>query len=453
MLRPVKTGRIEEGSMKNMTRILGAIAIGAVIMAGLGGCNTLQSIEVSSVPAQTVYGQGPELSRSGLVVMGYFKKDSREVTNEVTVSGYDKARPGEQAVTVTMKGQSAVFTVKVVPVEKVTISQPPSVTVFMQGDAFDPAGLSALAEFEGGAVPAETLAPGQMGFSGFDGSRAGVQAVTADYYGKRATFEVRVAALLGIVVTSPPDKTDYFTGEDLDLTGLVVMGTWEGMGERPVSVTQENVSSFDRNRAGRQEVFVTYEGKTASFPVTFVSMQALSVTRPPEKLNYGNGEELDLSGLMVQGTRTGAASIEIVDVERLKISGYDRFKGGNQTITMSLGGKSATFRVTVAPNPFAGNWHGTLIRTSGQETRTIPMMLIMSEDSWSLSWESTGHSPADEYSGTYTRDSDSGKHAELRLLKYGFNRSIAPTAAVILSPNEIHITGGTFGLDGLTFTR
>jgi hypothetical protein len=57
----------KEGSMKNRTKLfrpkapwLCAIAIKAVIM---GGCNTLQSIEVSREPTRTVYEQGQKLDR------------------------------------------------------------------------------------------------------------------------------------------------------------------------------------------------------------------------------------------------------------------------------------------------------------------------------------------------------------------------------------------------------
>jgi hypothetical protein len=224
------------------------------------------------------------------------------------------------------------------------------------------------------------------------------------------------------------------------------------MGEKPVRVTEEHLSSFDKNRAGEQAVFVSYMGKTASFRVTFTAMQALSIYRPPAKLNYENGEELDLEGLTVQGTRMGAASIELVDISRLKISGYDRFKGGNQTVAITLGGKSATFRVTVAPNPFAGIWYGTMSEKHGQEVRTLPMTLVMSEDSWSVSWEKTAHYAADGYSGTYTRDRDSGKRAQLFLEKTGYNRSVAPEAAEILSPDLLKLTGGSFGREGIMFT-
>jgi hypothetical protein len=433
---------------------IGIAALAGIIGLGLAGCNTLQSIEVSREPARTVYGQGQELDRLGLVVTGYFKKDSREVTNErnLRILGYDKDKPGEQTVTVIMKKQSTSFTVRVVPVEKVSIQQPPAKTVFMEGENFDPAGLVALAEFENGAVPAERIKPEQLSFSGYNKDKAGAQTITAGYYGKRASFDVHIAALMGIAVTSPPDNTVYFTGEDIDLAGIVVTGTWEGMGEKTVAVTKENLSSFDKNRAGKQDVFVTYRGKTASFPVIYVAMQALAVSRPPAKLNYKNGEKLDLDGLVVLGTRMGATSIEMVDISRLKISGYERFKGGNQTVTVTLGGKTATFRVTVAPNPFAGTWRGTHI-DSYDKTKRLEMALVMSEDSWKLSWEKTEHSPGNEYSGTYIRDNDSGRYAELLLESSGYNRNIAPTAAVILSPTELKLIGGTFGREGLVFTR
>jgi hypothetical protein len=434
---------------------LGIIAAGAVTMAGLGGCNTLQSIEVSREPVRTVYGQGQELDRSGLAVTAYYRKNSEVVPNTASlqISGYDKGKPGTQTVTVTMKKQSATFTVTVVPVEQLSIQQPPAAAAFMQGDNFDPAGLVAWVEYRNRAVPGEKISPARLSFSGYNKDKAGVQTVTADYYGKRASFNVTVAALMGIVVTSPPDTTDYFTGEDLDLTGIVVTGTWEGVGEKTAAVTLENLSSFDKNRAGKQDVFITYQGKTASFSVTFVGMQALAVARPPEKLNYENGEKLDLSGLIVQGTRTGATSIEMVDNSRLKISGYDRFKGGNQTITVTLGGKNTTFRVTVGPNPFVGTWYATWTENRSNEVWTRPVTLIMSEDSWKMTTEKTDQYFASEYSGTYMRDSDNGKHAELLLKKTSGGSGTAPNAVEVLSSYELKLIGGWLGRDGLTLTK
>jgi hypothetical protein len=523
---------------------LGIIAIGALIMTGLAGCNTLQSIEVSQVPTKTVYGQGQELDTSGLAVTAYYDKKAQKgkdaAASSLQISGYDNSRPGEQTVTVTMreKKQTATttFTVTVVPVAKVTIEQPASKTVYMQGDDFDPAGLVAHVEFENGAVPGETISPGQLNYSGYSKDSGGVQTITVDYYGKKAetTFDVTVAALISIAVTTPPNKTVYlagenldtrgltvkgtyegagdrtetitaknlsgfdtntagnqtitvdcygktatftvrvagltvvvanppdntvyFTGEDLEIAGLVVKGIWEDVVEKVLPITRSNLSSYDKNRAGTQDVFITYQGKTTSFPVTFVGMQSLAVTQPPSKLNYENGEELDLSGLVVQGTRQGATTIEMVDNSRLKVSGYDRFKGENQTITVTLGGKTATFRVTVAPNPFVGTWRGTYIRTgnNGVVEETRPVTLIMSEDSWSMTWDvltASGKYVPETYSGTYTRDSGSGKRATLGLVDYRFSPSGAPETAEILSHTELQLTAAIFGRDGLMFTK
>jgi hypothetical protein len=447
--------------MKQKRFFAGILAMAlAMVALALAGCNTLQSIEISKEPTRLVFGQGQQLDTSGLAVMAYYKKDSRAATGaDLRFSGYNPGTPGKQTVTVTMEDKSATFTVTVIPVVKLTIQQPPAAKAFMQGDDFNPAGLVALVEFENGTVPGEKVGPAQpqLKFSGYSKDKGGVQTVTADYYDKKATFDVRVASLTSIAVTSPPDNTQYFTGEDLDLMGLVVTGTWEGVGERPVSVTQGSLSSFDKNRAGKQDVFVTYQGKTASFPVTFVGMQSLSIFRPPAKLNYGNGAKLDINGLEVQGTRMGATSIELVDVSRLKISGYDRFKGGNQTITVTLGGKTATFRVTVAPNPFVGTWHGTYIRKNSQGVVEVEasVTLIMSEDSWSVTIPKAGKmSWGYEFSGTYTRDTDSGRHAKL-LLNKG-DSTFAPGAADILSYSELKLSesrGAFFASGGLTLTK
>jgi hypothetical protein len=424
--------------------LLGIIAIGALIMIGLGGCNTLQSIEVSREPTRTVYGQGQELDRSGLAVMAHYKKNSEAVsTASLQFSGYDKGKTGKQTVTVTMTTtgfitteKSTTFTVTVVPVEKVSIQQPPAVTVFMQGNDFDPVGLIVWAEYENGAVPGVTISPAQLKFLGYNKNTAGSQTVIADYYGKQASFDVSVAALTRIIVTSPPNNTtDYFTGEDLDTTGLAVTGTWEGMGEKPLSVAQVTLSGFNKERAGKQDVLVTYQGKTASFSVTVVAMQAVSVFRPPEKLIYAYGENLDLAGLAVQGTRAGATSTEQVDVSRLKISGYSSSTGGSQTITVTIGGKSSTFKVTVAP---LGTWRARVPVPDSQNFQQIPVTLvIMDEKSWSLSVDS------DTFGGAYTLQ---GTH-----VTFSGGGERAPRAADI-SPSGLRLTGGGM-LDGLVLTK
>src|SRR5690606_29876583 len=80
--------------------------------------------------------------------------------------------------------------------------------------------------------------------------------------------EVEVGA---ISVTTPPTKTEYLVGEELDLTGLVVTATYTDETTKTVEVSKLTVSGFDSGVAEENQVVtVTYEGKTATFTVTIL---------------------------------------------------------------------------------------------------------------------------------------------------------------------------------------
>jgi hypothetical protein len=424
-------------NMKRYLFNMAGAAVMALVLMVLVGCNTLQTVEISGEPARLVYGQGQDFDTTGLEAILTYKKGNTQSVSGLQVSGYDKGKSGKQTVTVSYQqkkvGNSAAFTVTVVPVEKITVEKPPAKTVYKQGADFEPAGLVVKAEFGGGAVPAETIGPERLTLSGYSKGGGGTQTVTAAYYGKTASFNVKVAALTGITVASAPDITDYFTGEDLNLAGLVVNGTYEGIGDEPVKITAEDLSSFDKNRNGKQDVVVTYLGKTAKFSVTYTAMSAIKIDTPPGKLEYKNGDEdLDLSGMVVMGTRQGSTTLELVDTSRVKASGFDKFKAGSQTVTITLGGKTATFKVTVGPNLFVGTWHGTTKPDNHSNNGVVETgILVMTENTWTFTRsgvDSAGR-PFEITSGTYTRDS--GRRANLEKQKGdGF---IADTATILPS--------------------
>ena len=345
------------------------------------------------------------------------------------------------------RAQSATFIVTVVPAVQLSITQAPTVTMIMEGDDFDPTGLVAWVEFENDAVPGEELGPGRLSFSGFDRNISGAQTVTADFFGRTDTFEVRVAAFLGIDITSLPVRTEYFVGEDLDLSGLAVRGRWDGY-ERTLAITQAHLSNFDINRSGQQEVIITYMGGTASFPVTYVGFVAITIVSPPSRLELAQGEHLNLAGMQLQGTREGSTSIEMLDVSRAQISGLDRFRGGEQTITVSFGGRSDTFRVTVGANPFIGTWTGIRVTATGQEVR---MTLTMTADTWTMSWPAVPGVIAGNVGGTFTRDTETGRTVEFRRTDGPAGGD--PRSGEVLSMREFNVQVQGARDNPITFTR
>lgn len=72
-----------------------------------------------------------------------------------------------------------------------------------------------------------------------------------------------------IAITATPAKTLYKVEETLDLTGLVVSGTYEDGSTQEISVTPEMVTGFDSSAAAVDQVItVTVDGKTTTFTVT-----------------------------------------------------------------------------------------------------------------------------------------------------------------------------------------
>ena len=75
------------------------------------------------------------------------------------------------------------------------------------------------------------------------------------------------------------------------------------------------------------------------------TLESITVTAPT-KTEYTVGEDLDLAGMKVTANYSDDTT-EDVAIEDCEVSGYDKTKAGEQTVTVTYGGKTATFKVTV----------------------------------------------------------------------------------------------------------
>jgi hypothetical protein len=155
-------------------------------------------------------------------------------------------------------------------------------------------------------------------------------------------------SLQSIAVTSPPTKTVYVKGETLDISGLVVTGTYSGGMTKVETVNLSDISGYNKDTTETQTLTVTVGGKTATFTVTVnnTALQSIAITSPPTKTVYAQGEALDLSGIVVTGTYAGGTT-KVETVTLANISGYNKDTTGQQTVTVTINGETATFIVTV----------------------------------------------------------------------------------------------------------
>lgn len=107
------------------------------------------------------------------------------------------------------------------------------------------------------------------------------------------------------------------------------------------------------SQIGTHNITVSYQGLTTTFDIEVIvkSLKSISATGV-KKTEYMPGEKLDLTGLVVKAIYNNGTSSEL-SADDYTVSGYTGTVGNN-IISVTYGGKSATF-VVVVHNP-SGEW-------------------------------------------------------------------------------------------------
>ncbi|MBQ7935086.1 MAG: bacterial Ig-like domain-containing protein, partial [Clostridia bacterium] len=308
---------------------------------------TLTSIAITSMPAKLTYQEGERFDATGMVVTAYYNNNTNAMITDYTVSGYTSI-PGTKTITVSYGGKTAKFNVVVMPSEltSIAVTTLPSKRTYLEGESFDPAGMVVTAYYNNNTNEAVT----DYTISGYT-STPGTKRITITYGGKTAQFNVTVNAkeLTSIAVTTKPTKTTYLEGESFNASGMVITAHYKNAASQ--AVTGYTVSGYD-STPGTKTITVAYQGKTADFQVTVraKSVSSISITSEPTTKNYIQGESLDLAGMkvLVQYNNNTQETI----TQGWTVSGNTNTIG-EQTVTVTYGGKSASFKIhVVAPFPF-----------------------------------------------------------------------------------------------------
>ena len=149
-----------------------------------------------------------------------------------------------------------------------------------------------------------------------------------------------------------PNKTTYKIGEPLDLTGLVVTGTYSDGSKK--TVTDFTVSSVDTSTPGQKTVTVSVGEISATFKITVDEEGQSSATltqiiiEGEFKTEYLVGEELDFSGMSVKAMYSDSTSKVITNYDIYKPS---TATPGIKTVTVTYIDKTASFDITVKQIP------------------------------------------------------------------------------------------------------
>ena len=119
-----------------------------------------------------------------------------------------------------------------------------------------------------------------------DDTQPGTYVITytgIDSSGNKTTITrtVNVRSVESIEITTPADKTTYNSGEELDITGLVVTATLDNGDKIEAPITENNVTGFNSSAPIRiQPLTITYLGKTATYDIEIIIASQEGMTRP-----------------------------------------------------------------------------------------------------------------------------------------------------------------------------
>ena len=329
-------------------------------------------------PNKVEYSYNTDLDLTG-ASMQLIWKNSNVTSVAITdsmISGYNKTSEGKQTITVTYNVEYVlsdgnkisdtiikIFKVDVVNnISKIDITAPTK-TKYNHGDSLDLTGGIIKITYENGAEETRTMTTAMitetdgstvnMSSTNYDNTNKVSKTLKIEYTedGKTGTvnYPIEIINSLKSISLNGTPKTSYNVNESLE-TGLSITVNREDGNIETISVTPDMISGFDTTTEGSKTATISYTEngvtKTTNLNYTVAdSVTGITLKTKPSKTEYKYQEPLDITGGKITVSKgSGTQDIEIAEG---MVSGYDKTTLGKQTLTITYGGQTTTYKVNV----------------------------------------------------------------------------------------------------------
>ena len=140
-----------------------------------------------------------------------------------------------------------------------------------------------------------------------------------------------------IVLSKPFNKTTYYLGQSLDVSGAEITVTYNNGKEETLAVSSSMIKSFSTGVEGESKKFkITYSGFTIQVPYVVKERQVSVHTNI--QLTYSVGEELSVDGGQLVVTYSDGTPTEYVDITAEMISGFNSAAAGQKRLSINYDG-------------------------------------------------------------------------------------------------------------------
>ena len=348
--------------------------------------NAVTGLTLNTLPGQNTYWQYDEeeaLDLEGLTFKVHYLDGQTEVIRydddfikRILVYGFDTRLPGSKVlsfnVTKNETGNNAIFedvfpvTVKRNSLIKLEITQLPEKRQFNEWDGeLDQSisgcfpGLVVKGTYENGKV-VENMT---LTWSNFivDRRPGKDRNVTVAVENQKVSFTIDIEPLKleKIEMISPPEKTNYYTGEPLSVIGMALRYHYNSGQKYDIdgSTLSQYMDKFYGFNSSKPEMGQTVTFKEGDLSVSFkVNIQEYKLTglrleRPPYRDWFYQYESPDFSGLKVTGIFPyGEEREDYQDLSLYEYYGFDSSKPvEDQEVTIKFGDQTVSFPVDILP--------------------------------------------------------------------------------------------------------
>ncbi|MHA7966528.1 bacterial Ig-like domain-containing protein [Paenibacillus sp. CAU 1782] len=243
-------------------------------------------------------------------------------------------------------------------------------TVYRVGEELDLHGLQVKASFADGSE--QLLTAADFFVTGFDSSQLGAQTLAVHYLGQKAVLQITVTelAMSALRIKYYPAKLTYYSGDRLDLQGLVVEASYdnservEELNEADYIVNVDGQPVVEGGQLPRLdepgEATVTLTSRvaptvSAAFAVTVkaADIVRLEIRQEPLKTRYYLGETLQLDGLVLYAMYSDGSGVRLL-ADEYEVSPLATDTPGVKQLDFSHKGQLISLAVTVQERTLEG---------------------------------------------------------------------------------------------------
>lgn len=297
----------------------------------------IKSIKVNRLPNKTKYFVGDKVDTSGLqVTVLYDNGDVTTLDSGFEIKNKTLDSVGNQLVTVNYKGATTSYAVNVSPVtpDRLSVESMPLKTEYYVGDSIDLNGLKVRCNYSNN--DSEIISEG-YDISSVDMSTAGEKNIVISYKGLNTSFKINVYDVVPVSakLVSKPNKTDYFVGDRVDLSGIKMDVTYNN-GKQETITTGFSCSKDVFDTSGDQLIEIEYKGVSVFTNVSVHSIipSKLLLIESPNKTVYYVDDTLQTGGLVLAVKYNNGMQKNIKDNSSVNYK-YDFSSTGNKNVEIT----------------------------------------------------------------------------------------------------------------------